>query len=710
MSLSTADRPVAEEEPRTPTIPVTHSELPGPADDDRRRFIVAVTVATAVMAIPMLWLLWDLWSGSPNPLRGVPYDNFYDLQARAMFAGRLNIPPGYMGIEAFLHDGKQYTYFGIFPSLIRMPILLFTNRFDGELTAPSILVAWLATSLVSSLMLWRLRILMRGRVALGRAEAVSYGLLMATIMGGSVILFLAATPFIYNEDFAWSVPLTVGSLFCLLGVMERPSWRRVLAAGVLVLCANLDRTPTGYACVIAALLVAGWFALGWGGVDRQRWAWPMVAVGVVPFLASCAVTYAKFGIPVGLPMADQVWTSVNAHRRYFLAANGGKAFSFGFLPSTLDAYFQPFGIHFSGLFPFVSPPTSPAKALGGAVLDQTYPTASLPATMPLLFVLGIWGTIAAFRPKGPGQVRLTRIILAAAAAGSSGVLLWGYISERYMADLMPFFIVAAGIGLIDCWHRLAGKGHRVRIAATAVAGALATYCVVVNLAIAAFPVSQWTPAQAVDYVSAQNALSTRALTSTAEHGSTVPYWAPAGKLFIAGDCAAMYLSTGNSLKNVPGQQIQHFTWIPVEQGPGIIHTIGFTFNQPESALTHPITLLTYGAASLVLRPASPAGYVQFVVEHSGTSIPWPSPVGWHFPIKYLHSQYKLTVTTDPYLNQIVVTWYGTKMIGHYVAGDGPAVVHVTPTSTTGTTPVVTVRELPTPTPDMSLCQSILHGT
>jgi hypothetical protein len=148
----------------------------------------------------------------------------------------------------------------------------------------------------------------------------------------------------------------------------------------------------------------------------------------------------------------------------------------------------------------------------------------------------------------------------------------------------------------------------------------------------------------------------------------------------------------------------------VEQGPGIIHTIGVTFNQPESALTHPITLLTYGAASLVLRPASPAGYVQFVVEHSGTSIPWPSPVGWHFPIKYLHSQYKLMVTTDPYLNQIVVTWYGTKMIGHYVAGDGPAVVHVTPVPTTGTTPVVTVRELPTPTPDMSLCQSILHGT
>ena len=29
-----------------------------------------------------------------NPLRAVPYDNFYDLQARAMFHGRLNLPAG----------------------------------------------------------------------------------------------------------------------------------------------------------------------------------------------------------------------------------------------------------------------------------------------------------------------------------------------------------------------------------------------------------------------------------------------------------------------------------------------------------------------------------------------------------------------------------------------------------------------------------------
>ncbi len=203
--------------------------------------------------------------------------------------------------------------------------------------------------------------------------------LMATIMGGSVVLYLAATPFVYSEDFAWSVPLTVGSLFALLGVLERPSRGRVVASGVLILCANLDRTPPGWACVIAASLVGGMVRPGRAGASNRRWALPMVAVGIVPFVVSCAVTYAKFGIPVGLPMADQVWATVNAHRRYFLAANGGKAFSFGFLPSTLWAYLQPFGIRVGGLFPFITPPTHPRGWLDGAVLDQSYP---LPAFRP----------------------------------------------------------------------------------------------------------------------------------------------------------------------------------------------------------------------------------------------------------------------------------------------------------------------------------------
>ena len=44
-----------------------------------------------------------------------------------MFSGRLDVPNGTLGIEGFLHNGRTYTYFGVWPSIIRMPVLLVTH-------------------------------------------------------------------------------------------------------------------------------------------------------------------------------------------------------------------------------------------------------------------------------------------------------------------------------------------------------------------------------------------------------------------------------------------------------------------------------------------------------------------------------------------------------------------------------------------------------
>jgi hypothetical protein len=705
--------------------------LRSPAELSRRRFVVAVIVGTAITLPLFLWLQWDLWSGSLNPLRAVPYANFYDLQARALFHGHLYLPPGRMGIEAFRHAGHDYTYFGLFPSIIRMPILLVTSRLDGQMTAPSILLAWVATAVFSSLMLWRLRLLMRGDALLGRAESAAYGTLMATIMGGSVVLYLAATPFIYNEDFAWSIALTVGSLFALLGVLERPTWGRVVASGVLILCTSLNRIPPGWGCTIAAVLIAGWFALGRGGVSNRRWALPMLAVGVVPFLIGCVVTYAKFGIPIGLPMADEYWAKVNYHRRYFLAANGGKAFNFAFLPSSLSAYFQPLGMRLGGLFPFFSPPGGPAPWLAGAVLDQSYPTASFTDTSPLLLLLGLWGAVTTFRPRGVGQVRLTRIIFFGAAAGAGGVLLWGYISQRYLADLMPLFIIAAGIGLIDMWRRLENRPQRIRGLALGTLATVGVYCIAANLAIAAFPVTQWTVAQSARFVSMAKSLSIGSLANSVRQGPSLPYWGPAGQLFAVNHCSGLYLSTGNAIKYVPGQYDEHYTWKPVEQSPAFTHVIGFTFNRPARNLTHPATLMTYGKSRLVVERARVNGHPDFVrldLYNSGISAKtWPSPAGWPFPITDTevrnHEQLQLVVTIDPNLNSLEVSWYGSpNMVNHYVAGDGPAVVTSTKQSPGSAPPAVTVANIPvhssrdyvaqwavTESAPMTLCRSLTQG-
>ena len=61
--------------------------------------------------------------------------------------------------------------------------------------------------------MWRVRYLVRGAVAMGRTEAAGFGVLLAALMAGTVWVFLASIPVVFTEDLAWSIGLTVASIF-----------------------------------------------------------------------------------------------------------------------------------------------------------------------------------------------------------------------------------------------------------------------------------------------------------------------------------------------------------------------------------------------------------------------------------------------------------------------------------------------------------------
>ena len=689
-----------------PRQTVEDVQAPQDRGSDRRRFTWAVLIGIGVITVPYLWTLWDLWSGSVDPLRSVAPDNFYDIQARALFHGHLYIPNGSIGVEAFVYHGHAYTYFGLFPALLRMPVLLLTSSFDGRLTAPSILLAWIVTGLFTSLLLWRARHLVRGPVALGWGEAACYGVFAASVTGGSVLVYLAASPSVYNEDMAWSVALATGALFALLGVLEHPSRRRVLLLGLFVLAANLDRPSTGYACAFGALLAAGWLALARREPTDRRFALSTALAGLVPLVVAGVISWAKYRAPIGgYPLQDQVWTQVNAHRRYFLAVNGGIPFSPHFLPSTLVAYFQPAGLHLTTTFPFITLPAHYPLAVGKVVLEQTQPTASIVASMPLLFLLSCWGVVAAFRPRGSGAISLTRIPLIAGAAGGAGVLFFGFIFNRYSADLLPFLILASAVGLVDIFHRIGGRRRLVVNAATSLLVVLALFSVLANLAIAASPVPQWTSAQAKNYLTTQQSLTPGSQSASVLRSGSLPYWAPANQLYAAPGCTGLYLSTGYAFWDSPGQQIMHWTWTPVEQSRPINTTVGLTFNVPPQSVRTAVPLLRYGSSTLVAEPAG-GGLFHIGIENpGGPKMTWPATIGWNFPA-HEHLQYRIDVMTDPTLNQIKVTWYGSIMFVHYLRGRGPARVAVSPTASASP---VSVADLTGPSPNLGLCRRLLDG-
>jgi hypothetical protein len=378
-----------------------------------------------------------------------------------------------------------------------------------------------------------------------------------------VLLYLASQPNEYSEDLVWSVALASASLFALLGVVERPSWGRVVASGTFVLLTNLNRATTGYGCVIAALLISVWFGLGRAGPDRRRWWIPMLLAGLVPMAAGIAVDLAKFGIPFGVPVSAQLLFKAGG----YIHINGGHYYSLRFVPSSLQAYVDPTNLRFTSLFPYITLPDIPIHPVAHTVLFTRAPTASVVATTPLLVVAGAWGVITTFARHRDIVQRSLRILLIAMAATAGSAMIDGWILERFVGDILPLLMLAGMIGTVDIWRRLADRRRRVRLFALAAFVVLALFGAAANVGLAVTPAVGWTQGQLVRYVEVQRAFSDitgHPLSRDVVEGSSYPRPAPMGQLFIEGQCDALYVAD-QAPPN--GFLLPDLIWLPVERAP-----------------------------------------------------------------------------------------------------------------------------------------------
>jgi hypothetical protein len=554
---SPAPGSAADLEPDEPSSDGEQSE-PGPRSD-RARFVRACLAGGLAGSVPFLMVLWDFW---PRPLRtalpsGV-FSNFYDIQARALMDGHLDVPAGALNIEAFLVDGREYMYFPPLPALLRIPVLAVTDSLDGRLTAPSMLLAWLLTVTMTALLIWRVRALVRPGSPLRRGEAWAYGILLAVVTGGSVLVYLAALPWVYHEAYMWSTAMAITFSYCLIRLLERPTTGRLIVAGAATLGCVLSRTTAGWAACLTMIAAAALLAFRSPARASGRRAIGVLAAGAVPLVIGIAINWAKFRHPFMFPLDAQVWTDLNEHRREALAANGGGLTGPQFFPSSLVNYFRPDGARVIPLFPYVTLPAEPARAVGGAFLDQTYRTGSVPAFMPLLFVLSIWGLVVTFRRRVTDGVALLRLPVLGAVAITGGVMFYGYIAHRYTAEFLPALVLLSTIGLVDATERAWTWPRWSRRLATVGLVGLAAFSVVANAAIGTATAGTVAGGEELQSLMRLRLnLSERSgnpLTRYLEHGSTLDGPAPADRMRIVGDCQAVYLATGEPYE----------PWRPVE--------------------------------------------------------------------------------------------------------------------------------------------------
>ena len=200
------------------------------------------------LAIDLWMLVGPHWSLTRDT---APLGAFYDVQARAFLSGHLAVPPSAVGIEGFNVGGATYIYYGPVLALLRLPVLLVTHRLDGRLTQLSMFLA-LAVLLVAAGDLYeRVRRFVRPDAAVGGVELALAFLVALALGAGSVALYLAATPAVYEETELWGAALALAAVGAIVAILERPTVARVLWAGLLATLAVNTRASVGLGPIVA---------------------------------------------------------------------------------------------------------------------------------------------------------------------------------------------------------------------------------------------------------------------------------------------------------------------------------------------------------------------------------------------------------------------------------------------------------------------------
>ena len=389
-----------------------------------------------LVAVVAFWLIatclqpWHLFDKGPYTT------DFYDAQARALVHGHLDVPANVAGIEGFEIDGKTQIYFGIGPALMRLPFSGVSDVFDRRLSLLSELLALSVLGLAAARLLKRAKSLANNAP---EGAAWWFGAFAVVATLGTPLLFFSSRALVYHEAELWGAAAGLAGLDLVIRWWRVPTRRHLIEAVALATFALSCRPSTGAAPALALGLFG--LAIAW----KRQWKRSLIVLlgAAIPFLGFALVNWLRFRSASDVPFPLQAFSKFNTDRQAALAANNGSLFGLKFVPTNVARYFSPFAFQWDELFPFV---TWPAKAtvIGNARFDTIDHTGSFLTSAPLLFLFGLvgaWWTIV--RDK----TRQWSAIAVAAIVATTSTFTFGYLAHRYLADLVPAFVVLAAPGV-----------------------------------------------------------------------------------------------------------------------------------------------------------------------------------------------------------------------------------------------------------------------
>jgi len=439
--------------------------------------------------LPVLAIVFDLGVGGWFVTYGdghfladkpLPFAYFYDAQGESLLRGEFNVPCESIGGEAFVTDGRCYGYFGITPSLFRIPLNFVWPEYRGHWAPLSVLTASGVFLVAAFWLLSKMRLKLRPNCPRDARFHVLSALFLLALGLASTNIFLLSRPVVYHEAIMWSVSLAFGAVSCAFNYLWSGRLRWLVAAHFLAMLSLNARPVAGAAALAACGLVPVLRLLSlWndsGEPSALRTGVRHVLIGMVLSvlsLGSClAVIHGKFGTFEPIPLRYN--RGYDAER---LAKIDGSMFHLSNFVWNVENVFGTAGIVPRIPWPLwwqtdrFSLPANKDKH-PEARIDSIEPYLSVTVGMSALLVFAVVGTVAGWR-RGYSRPGF-EVLCVCTAFGPMLLLFFATVSYRYFHEYLLWFAFAGALGVAEVRQRLPHRGFHAM-------PALLTLLVVFNL-------------------------------------------------------------------------------------------------------------------------------------------------------------------------------------------------------------------------------------
>jgi len=418
---------------------------------------------------------------------------FYSAQAYSMLSGDFNVSSSSLPGECYVSNNKCFGYFGITPSLLRIPLLiLFPNK---NFTSVALIVAISIGIFLSFLVADQIINILKDNSRVIRENCGKRIQIMIYYLIGPGSLFLQLTrPSGQWEAIAWSATFCLAGISLILGwSIKRRKIYLIFSILFFTLGANSRITIAVFALtfILSLSLISHKSFSQFDRIEKSA----LTVMGILPIVTSLFILWLKFGtVFPNLTLHEQVPEA--AHWAKILEVNGGKTVGLGFIPTNLLTYFRPDSMVFQKSWELVSlrPNFFPVQSIppirAGGMYNE--PTVSMTNIVPIAYMMVFYffrqicsifrSPLKAIKHVSSLSRELQILWCLSFASLTQLLITFTFVtsSNRYLGDFIPLVVVIGTIASVLMIVQLFSTG-RNRILNSRIASFLIAAGVIANL-------------------------------------------------------------------------------------------------------------------------------------------------------------------------------------------------------------------------------------